>query len=1764
MFGTYFTFSPSEGTLEIGEQKIIKIIFNSGSLGYFKEQFYCSLTVNICKICLINLGCIKTFKYLFSGNRYWPSNYHLLTLKTFNFNVDKLDLGLTSYGFSTMEKIELCNTSSVPLCYRLRCNVVDSDDASDFLITPQEGSIDPLSSSSINLQFTPKNIRVYECELVVDVEGVGNDLYRLPVFSQSIVPKIELEQIVLNISDCFLDYVYDHEICLINNTSFPAKFELIPQEEFSKTSFIYTSKNGNGTIYPFSKKKIPLEIQIRRLGILNSNILVKIIGNGNAPLCVDILANGIGPEVTVSASEINWGKIEVLTPANQVLKLYNNSPVAANFTCGILSEIAAFSVEPLSGKIAPGSSCEVILTAFLEDTVKFTDFLKIHVHQATKNYEIKLMARGEGTTIVFSESLKFVDFGDVFSNCECVAEFIISNKGKRSQNITFFKEEKSYHSSTIPIASQKDMRNESHFEVIPGRFTLKPGSQQTIIIKGTSLKATTVREKICCQTVLEKDPQRRVIIETIVSANFIYPYTRFKPEFLKFEVTHDKEEKCEIVENPLALTNTTSLPIHVSIFCPIPFCLKTPVNDICLKPNETLNVTVLLDADYNHARISTIEHAKLTISYQEHPQKDLVDIFSEINFPNLNFSTNSLKFGCISADIEQRKSFQIKNSSKIPVFYHWYFIEDKYSEYKELPQIFDIQPLRGCLDPGDCQEVEVYFYGQAQASVHQKFLCDVRGGPKYDLDLQGDASYLSYTFDKSVIDFGNPSYTTQLSQEITLHNSGLVKFDYRVVILPNSALIDKIVVVPSKGVVKPKESLKINGIYLLTLIVFFCALVPEKIDSAFYIKIAYNEPAEIKIKAVPTFPRLSIDLPSKNGPSNYKCDELLLQSQTKALLDNVSHNRKHVTRDAEKDNYIGSHFLQLKPKTRSKEVRVGVIVDSSQVIHKEYICDLGTVIKNSTTKKMIQVKNSGHQPISFSLDRSILANTGFNIEPEKVKGLPEGESQDFQLLFNAKNSDAVVELLLPIYILGGPKLIIKLKVKIELPEICFLHSQTIDFEEVLTGYRKIITTEIQNTSNVPCEWCIKVSEEKEMKSSKLKKEVVLKNPPSDFEVMPSCGALAPLEKIKLTVIFTPTESKFYDMTFPIKVIMTQKTYGFRLCGKGIKPEIKFIPGEILPGIISPFADPVECKFFVENQINYPLELYSVENDLQHVEESEIIRSLDGFKDGFIYLPPRKVGTSLTDYLLENGLLTKKNNENLDELLNSLSTPAVGDLFDAKAKVQEGIHKDQDNEGSGSINLIIHGPPLSGKTTQSKRIAQKFDKLYINLDEVIEQTKKKYVNAEGQMYSVVDSFKFDDEDLDFVAEILRLKLNKPEARKGVVIDGLESKYYPNIVNLCRIISKVFAERNRKVILLNFSLDPVKIRERESIQLKASEKNELEALFVKELSEEEYDLFDEEKRNAYDKAVRFYKKKIKEIEEKKRARRNFEEGLLQNRLGERKPEDEKAKPKKSRAPTQTKATEKTEKPVSKSEQKPPKQRKGTDKKIADRGDKVENSEKEKEKSDRVVEKEDEVPKLVLEETFFNEALLKRTEAYLSTLEATFASIKENEKPGKYTPMVSEKKNKGNKGLAEDDTMENVIDIHEVNVNALDVEGLFKILTELIPTPIAEEEVQVKSTNEVTIEQIFSYPPIKVRVPPSKVFQLAPLNEILEEQIVENPVVLPVLAVPFSVPGMIKVDLKNDLKKINKLPNKIMEEKTVEIEEEPEKELPAKYRWILVEKF
>lgn len=76
-------------------------------------------------------------------------------------------------------------------------------------------------------------------------------------------------------------------------------------------------------------------------------------------------------------------------------------------------------------------------------------------------------------------------------------------------------------------------------------------------------------------------------------------------------------------------------------------------------------------------------------------------------------------------------------------------------------------------------------------------MCVVEGGPEYRCALSGESSTIGFLIDRSVIDFKNVLFTSKKEEELIIHNTGKVVFNYAVV--ASSDALGLFDIVPSSG-----------------------------------------------------------------------------------------------------------------------------------------------------------------------------------------------------------------------------------------------------------------------------------------------------------------------------------------------------------------------------------------------------------------------------------------------------------------------------------------------------------------------------------------------------------------------------------------------------------------------------------------------------------------------------------------------------------------------------------------------------------------------------------------------------------------------------------------------------------------------------------------------------------------------------------------------------------------------------------------------------
>ena len=905
LFGSKFQFEPSKGSLGVGQKESIKVSFSSDVLGEFNEDFGFALA-----------GTPKPLTLSVRGKVIGP---------TFHLDETMLDYKRVSVAFLNSRHLHLFNTADIPFRFHLRVPGDGTLVKREFEVIPATGTILPHGKQKIQLDFIPLTPRNYNLQLVMDIESVGEQMASVEIRGTSIVPDVTISAHELDYGDCFLRYPYKKVIELVNHSDLPAKFELQPQDEISQCVAVYEVDYQKGTIEPFATRIITVSFTTMRLDKVQLPMFFTIIGHEDDPLEMQCKANGIGPRLTLTPPSIKWGDIEVLKDFEKTLKVKNDSLIPAEFQTLIMKRNSRFKVNMPSAQLAPGETANLKLLANIDDTQPFKDELCLIV---TEGGEIKvpLLARGTGTTICCKDydlgAQPHVKLGHQFTSRTSRKFFTITNRGPKPQTLSWYngtaletlQKLKASAAEAEAAGGQKKKKDEGeivvpetfHIEINGSKepYILEEGASCTLEVIGFNKKAGSFTEKLCCKSKMEKE--QRVIIEMTVSADFIEAVCEFSAPSLEFDYKFNPNETLDLkgYSKTATLRNVCALPLECHIKCSgLPFSVEP--SDMDLQPGDIQTVHVHFDPMYRGDKMSENVKQAITVSYNMgpnalpknerapqgvHPKKATLELVGDINFPNVQFDKTEIKFGAVLNDTTRRIKVKCTNTSKIDSTFWWSFVVPDASEKTKRPTssstttgtiarldpphpinaVFDILPIRSFLKPGESEDVEFVFYGHANHKYKATAVCEVQGGPEYEVKLDGEASSIQYKFDKTSIDFGNAFYDKFQMEEVTLINTGKVKFDFKV----NSDSVAAPTIIkalPPTQVVNPGDKCKIQ-------IQIYPGL-PTLITTSFTIEVAHFEPQVIVVTGKGMFPHVAVNLP-RVDPANYA----RLMQQAEGLL----------------------------------------------------------------------------------------------------------------------------------------------------------------------------------------------------------------------------------------------------------------------------------------------------------------------------------------------------------------------------------------------------------------------------------------------------------------------------------------------------------------------------------------------------------------------------------------------------------------------------------------------------------------------------------------------------------------------------------------------------------------------------------------------------------------------------------------------------------------------------------------------------------------
>uniref|UniRef100_A0A803TF57 HYDIN axonemal central pair apparatus protein n=1 Tax=Anolis carolinensis TaxID=28377 RepID=A0A803TF57_ANOCA len=1360
---------------------------------------------------------------------------------TFHFDVPSLSFGDVSFGFPSSLSCCLSNTSLVPLTFNLRVpgdgnglpSVTSQDQATDifrpswrrkaglgglkpkeFSISPSYGTIRPQGAMDIQVTLCSNTVKSYETALMVDVKGSGEDVLALPITAKCLTPPLCLADPIMNFGHCFLRFPYQRMITLVNDSDLLGCYGVLPQPAESP-AILHSSPVPCGIIQPCSTVEIPLTLEVQQRGRQEVTALVAIFGDQDLPLKLQLVTFGEGPVVYVYPAELDFGSIPVLQDVSRVLFLANQSVIPAPFEAQMARPHSLWRIEPSSGIVPPEAEVSLSLIAHLNDTVLFQDKVHLAIEDSTSNI-VPVQAAGIGTTIVTDKPFApAIDLGPHFwySLGPCFYRFQITNRGRRTHQLYWMTEGfrpfrlrpaslPAIGPSTKGKGPSRQDKVDSQFPVFklrPLRMELTPGQSLDMQLEASSDTPKVIQEKLICHAIIGKQSGKEFIMTVDVSCQFIAPVLQISSKEITFRVEKNPRDILEAQYEPLALKNVSPLPLSLLLSLQEPFrlCdtdhekLTAPHQPLLMEVEETRHLCIRFDPLYKDDLYNRAAEEVLTIRYLEHPHIDHINLRGEVYFPNLQFQTMNLDFGCILNDTEMIRDVTMTNCSPLHVKYRWSFLTNEpgciirgclfllenilcllmlhiseageelskksQPETKEpfwcmdavvqhqtgVEEVFDIMPLFGTLLPKETQKMSFTFYGHADIVARVKALCEVEGGPTYEVFLSGEASLVSYTFDRKEIDYGLQLFNHICVAEIILRNTGKVGFTYSVL---DNVWASAENPPPGVPLTLPMTSYIESGKEQV-LKIYYLPGIPEVFQRTFRIQVAHLEPDRITLKGEGIFPRICLDLP-RNIRGRGNCIGTTIFMIRLLIQEHALEQQWLLAGNNPPEDSVG-----ISQKVRRKLVKAQL---------PEYILDFGYIILGTVRSHIVKITNTSPFPVSFYADTRNLEDSGFCTGLDRVKNLPFCETETFEVLFDPQSANrplGEVQVVLPIKVISGPTFNVSFRATVIMPSLC-MSNENLEFSAVQCGQCQVETIQLHNQLQVNCEWFAHSSEQmkkvdKHMPAAlrrKLRHE--LKTKPFVFEMIPPYGILVPGERFNVQVKFAPREEKSYRHYMIVSIAQSTQQLILTVSGQGFEPRLEFNPSIVELGPLLPYAAGDEAEVVVKNPCSFPIEFYSLEFDQQYLLEERILRMLKGYDSHHVLLlPPRIPGEKLPPEVLEFYEEQKKiqgdqEAANLDQeeeeeeegdgikaqvswtrafqlSLVAKQKKAVGELDDnpVSKAIARHLGIDISPEGRAARNrrgiaIIIHGAPLTGKTGAAVTIAKHYNAACLSIDSVV--------------------------------------------------------------------------------------------------------------------------------------------------------------------------------------------------------------------------------------------------------------------------------------------------------------------------------------------------------------------------------------------------------------------------------------------------------------
>jgi len=1402
-----FIFSPKSGLIPIGQSTKISVKFIASGVGAFTETFTFKVK-----------GATQNHPTItFSGKIIGP---------VFTVSPKQIDFGTVGYGFLYSQKLTIENKSEIPFDYNIRMSHDGSFERREFNIEPLSGTVSKFGQSSINVDFIPTTVRVYDLIVYIDIARFGDKVASIPISAHCVSPNLSLYPEIVDFGDIFIGHEYTQPLQLRNMTDFVAKYEFVEQNEASKKMGNVSLIQLSGIVEAHQQNQVMISLKGKTLGKISIECFFQIYGSDDPPLKLNVIGNCVGPTIEFSMSSISFASVQVLKKESKQLLIKNTSLIPAKFKGVIDQTIPVFTMDPIEGLINPQESFPLSVQTSLNDILSFTGKLKIFFDYLSP-FSIPISANGIGSPIVSSVDMTSFDFGHILTQQASKKVFSLTNHSDRSYEIRW---------TLGKIKVPKDLATDIVCKISPEYAILDPRESHEFEVYVFSSNVVSFSMNVQCHSTVKR--QRSEMYNFVVKGTFVQPLITISPPSLDFSLTSKPSEddndslsinSLRMIIQQLVFSNTTMLPLTLELDCPEPFYIQR--NTVTVEPKQSTQLDVSFNPafkdDYNTETINK----KMVVSFSNHPQKMIINMKALITIPNIKFEPQEdIDFGVMMVNTEQSKTISMINQFGESIKYHW----SLQSENEESTKVFDVFPLRGEILPNESIVAHFNYFALEDpngktASYSSIAICHVFGGPDYTFKLSGKAASINYRIDPTHIESSGVDFSLPTEHSLNIENNSSVPIHFKIKI-PKRNPFSTFIVTPKEGTIQKKSTQE--------LMVSIIPGSPSHYTSSFFIQIGNFEETRVDVSIDAMFAQIVLSLPrDDNDPAHQSImnkmrlslqnseindrEEISVQSSQSSVRpllfdekDMLEHEKKFIHQIISKKS---NSPLFLSRVQKTEDSMVDSLLGKADFI-AQYVLDFGELVLGETMTKKIELKSVSPFPISFDIDVSSLKRSGFRIEPNSFKEVPSLSVQQIEITFNAatRRINDIGDVSYPI-IFSFPdkhRVLVTLKALLKTPFLGV--SQThFEFGQVIIGQTKIMTLQLQNMNSVSCEFSFEEAQPLDiLRRSSQSVEI---NP---YSIVPSTGILPPSSYINIAIHFAPQNEKSFQMQVPLRLRHSPDPIYITVNGSGALLQLVFKPTELLLPPIMPYSGYSSLDVTICNPSQYPVDFFSCQFD-------EDINN-EGSED------PREAESPFVTY-------TPK-----------IKAPAAASKF--------------------SLVVIVDGPPLSGKTTLSRSLSRRYNVPIINLVNLWNDKTEYSQEIRNLINTNEFSSGFIIDGLDGISDpsFDELFLQQSFKQKGLVeeiskkpFSYTQSSHKSNIIRAIEEILSVLEGHFVFHIVLNLQYEDVNSRkdkryQRERRNKRKLAKEEKDSLF--QMTEEEYEKLSKEEKEVIDSKRRELRQKF----------------------------------------------------------------------------------------------------------------------------------------------------------------------------------------------------------------------------------------------------------------------------------------------------------------